>query len=219
MTHLRSSYANSFTLTPPPGGGLYSRDRITTGDTMRRIVAVNAGLLALLLGLAASAFAGSVITIPVGTVPKFVAINQTTNVIYVSNLTSNNVSVIDGATNAVIATVPVGTAPAGLDVNSTTNMVYVVNSEGNSVSVIDGSTNVVTATITGMSNPYSLAVNSATNQVFVANRRKQCLGDRRRDQQRYCDGSSWQGPMGSIGQLHRESDLCGEFVGCNALCD
>jgi len=136
---------------------------------MKCFAARNAGLLAILLCLGALAFAGSVITIPVGTVPKFVAVNQTTNVIYASNLNSNNVSVIDGATNSVVATVPVGTAPAGLDVNSTTNVVYVVNSEGNSVSVIDGSTNIVTATITGMSNPYSLAVNSATNQIFVAN--------------------------------------------------
>jgi YVTN family beta-propeller protein len=36
------------------------------------------------------------------------------NRIYVANLNSNNVSVIDGATNAVIATIPVGVNPAGV---------------------------------------------------------------------------------------------------------
>ncbi|MCJ7992690.1 hypothetical protein MUB15_31740 [Priestia sp. OVS21] len=39
------------------------------------------------------------------------------NRIYVANSSSNNVSVIDGNTNSVIATVPVGTNPRGVGVN------------------------------------------------------------------------------------------------------
>jgi YVTN family beta-propeller protein len=135
---------------------------------MKRSVAVTAGLMAILLYFTTSAFAGSVVTIPVGTVPKFVAVNQTTNRVYVSNLVSNTVSVIDGDANTVIATVAVGTAPEVLDVNSITNMVYVANLQGNSVSVIDGSSNGVVATITGMSSPFGVAVNAITNQVFVS---------------------------------------------------
>jgi YVTN family beta-propeller protein len=123
-------------------------------------------LLALLS--ASLAFAAHV-TITVGTAPEHVAVNRATNLIYVSNLNSNNVSVIDGATNAVVATIPVGVGPESIDVNSTTNTVYVANSVGASVSVIDGSTNAVVATIMGMSFPYGVAVNSTTNQVFVSN--------------------------------------------------
>jgi YVTN family beta-propeller protein len=120
---------------------------------------------------AAYTFASSAVTIPVGTVPKFVAVNQDTNFIYVSNLNSNNVSVIDGATNSVVATVPVGTAPEVLDVNTTTDMVYVANLESNNVSVIDGSSNAVVATIPLGSNssPFGVALDSTRNLVYVTN--------------------------------------------------
>ena len=57
------------------------------------------------------------------------AVNPTTNRIYVANETSNNVSVIDGATNTVVATVTVGVAPSGVAVNPTTNRIYVANCE------------------------------------------------------------------------------------------
>ena len=39
------------------------------------------------------------------------AVNPTTNRIYVANYDSNNVSVIDGASNTVVATVAVGSQP------------------------------------------------------------------------------------------------------------
>jgi YVTN family beta-propeller protein len=114
------------------------------------------------------ALAGSS-AITVGTVPKFLAVNRTTNLIYVSNLISGTVSVIDGNTNAVMATVTVGLNPEGIDVNPTTNTVYVANLLSNSISVIDGGTNTVAATIVGVSAPLGVAVNSTTNQIFVSN--------------------------------------------------
>ncbi|WP_257150131.1 exosporium leader peptide-containing protein [Bacillus cereus] len=40
-----------------------------------------------------------------------------TNLIYVTNLNNNNVSVIDGIVNRVIATIPVGNGPVGVGVN------------------------------------------------------------------------------------------------------
>ena len=43
-----------------------------------------------------------------GSEPEGVAVNPTTNRIYVANYDSNNVSVIDGASNTVVATVAVG---------------------------------------------------------------------------------------------------------------
>jgi YVTN family beta-propeller protein len=134
---------------------------------MKRFVTVTVGWLSILLCFATSALAGSVVTVPVGTTPKFVAVNQTTNLIYVSNIEGNSVSVIDGTTNTVVATVPVGEAPEALDVNPITNMVYVASYLGDSVSVIDGSSNTVLATITEM-DANGVAVNSITNQVFIS---------------------------------------------------
>lgn len=50
-------------------------------------------------------------TISVGNSPTGVGVNTSTNLIYVANNNSNNVSVIDRNTNTVIVTVPVGSTP------------------------------------------------------------------------------------------------------------
>ena len=129
-------------------------------------------------------------TIPVGTSPRYgVGVNPTINHIYVANVGSNNVSVIDGATNTEIDTdgnpgngitrIPVGTAPAGVAANSTTNRVYVTNQNSNNVSVIDGATNTEIDTdgnpgngITRIpvgSGPVGVAVNITNNRIYVNN--------------------------------------------------
>jgi len=71
--------------------------------------------------------------------PYGVAVNPTTNRVYVTNEGTDNVSVIDGATNAVTATVPVGIHPWGIAFNPTTNRVYVTNNADDTVSVIGDS--------------------------------------------------------------------------------
>ena len=130
---------------------------------------VFAASLTLALCLTLSASGASVKSIPVGNLPTFVAVNETTNRIYVSNLTDSTVSVIDGGSDTVVATVPVGFLAEVVDVNSITNTIYVANLLDNSVSVIDGGTNTVTATITGLSSPFGVAVDALTNQIFVSN--------------------------------------------------
>ncbi len=67
-----------------------------------------------------------------------VAVNPNTNTIYIANWLSNNVSVINGNTNQVIATIPVGQCPQGVAVNPNTNTIYVANIDSNTVSVING---------------------------------------------------------------------------------
>ena len=53
---------------------------------------------------------------------------------YVTNIGSNNVSVIDTASNTVVATVPVGFNPRGADVTPDGARVYVTNAGDNTVS-------------------------------------------------------------------------------------
>ena len=81
---------------------------------MKRIISLSMSLLSLLLPLAGHASSASSASIPVGTYPKFLAVNQATNRVYVSNFVSNNVSVIDGDSNSVVATIPVGQLPQAL---------------------------------------------------------------------------------------------------------
>jgi YVTN family beta-propeller protein len=107
--------------------------------------------------------------IHIGTKPGEVAVNSNTNMIYVTSVEGNSVSVISGATNKIIDTIPVGKNPVRLVVNPSTNMIYVSNTNSQSVSVISGSTNSVVATISVGSDPQSIAVNPSTNMIYVAN--------------------------------------------------
>ena len=56
-------------------------------------------------------------TIPVGDVPWTIVYNPWVKDIYVSNVDSDTVSVIDGGTNTVIKTIPVGDSPYVLEYN------------------------------------------------------------------------------------------------------
>ena len=132
--------------------------------------------------------------VPVGSWPVDVAVNPATNLVYVANPTyvgqgvypgnpaTNNVSVIDGDSNTLVATISVDSHPTGVAVNPATNLVYVANPAytgqdlyvGNlttsKASVIDGGSNTVVGTVSLVaSQPQSVAVNPSTNRIYVAN--------------------------------------------------
>ena len=88
---------------------------------------------------------------------------------YITNAGSNSVSVIDTATNNIIATVPVGSSPDGVTVDLEGKKVYVANLGSNNVSVIDATTNSVTATVPVGTHPEGVAVNPDGTKVFVTN--------------------------------------------------
>ena len=74
-----------------------------------------------------------------------VAVNPTTNTIYVANSYSGTLAVIDGATNAIGPSIPVGDRPSAVAVNPATNSVYITVSAsasgGAGVVVLNGATN------------------------------------------------------------------------------
>ena len=110
------------------------------GNRLTRSLLVGAmalGATVVPLGLSSPAGASSPI-ISVGIMPFAVAVNPSTNTVYVANAFGNSVSVINGSTNTITATVSVGTHPRGVAVNPSTNTIYVTNQGGNSVSVING---------------------------------------------------------------------------------
>jgi YVTN family beta-propeller protein len=127
------------------------------------------GLVALLVVscLARDAFSQRVIaTITVGNRPIYLAADQKTNRIYVSNQLDDTVSVIDGAMNTVLATIRVGHYPNGIAVNPKTNTIYVANLKGGSLSIING-TDLTTSTLRLRPSPAKVAVNSFTDRVYV----------------------------------------------------
>jgi YVTN family beta-propeller protein len=88
---------------------------------------------------------------------------------YITNASSNNVSVINTATNSVMATVAVGSYPYGVSVSPDGTKVYVANYGSNSVSVINTATNTVMATVAVGSYPYGVSVSPDGTKVYVAN--------------------------------------------------
>ena len=88
---------------------------------------------------------------------------------YVANAGSNNVSVIEVATNQVIYTIPVGTSPIGVAITPDGSHVYVSNFGDGTVSVIATASNTVTATVTVGTSPRGVAVTPDGSHVYVAN--------------------------------------------------
>lgn len=90
---------------------------------------------------------------------------------YITNTGNNTVSVIDTATNTVIApAVPVGIDPFGVAVHPDGTRVYVANgTPDNSVSVINTATNTVTDTIPVGIDPEGVGVSQDGTRVYVAN--------------------------------------------------
>ena len=105
---------------------------------------------------------------------------------YVSNFGADTVSVIDTATNRVVATVPVGHLPYGVAAHPAGTFVYVANCSNDdyaclsdvstafpevngSVSVIETATNTVVTTVPVGVDPFGVAVHPAGTFVYVAN--------------------------------------------------
>ena len=72
--------------------------------------------------------------------PYIVAVDEESGRIYVTNPSTNSITVINGKTNEFIENITVGHKPTDIAIDSKNNLVYVINSQDNTVSVIDGKT-------------------------------------------------------------------------------
>src|SRR6516165_3617041 len=95
----------------------------------RLCLAITVNFLLLILAAAPAQGQAVVSTVPAGNGPDALAVNTVTNKIYVANGTSNNVTVIDGVTNATTTVTDPNAVgpPVALAVNSVTNKIYVGN--------------------------------------------------------------------------------------------
>lgn len=104
-------------------------------------------------------------TIGLGT-PFALAVETDANLIYTANNSGNTVSLIDGASNHLLATVAVGDGPSALAINPVTGFLYVANYRDFSISVLDRSLKVV-AELPISPPPQEVAVNPVTNRIYV----------------------------------------------------
>ncbi|MFN2597419.1 MAG: YncE family protein [Pyrinomonadaceae bacterium] len=88
---------------------------------------------------------------------------------YVTNYSSDTVSVIDTTSNSVVATIPVGSQPAAVTITPGGAFAYVTNRTSNTVAVIDTATQALTATVPVGSSPVGVAFTSDGARAYVAN--------------------------------------------------
>ncbi|HVL06270.1 MAG TPA: beta-propeller fold lactonase family protein [Acidimicrobiales bacterium] len=114
---------------------------------------------------AALALLTSALVMAVGVSPAAAAVTRA----YVANQLSDTVSVIDTATNSVVATVAVGAGPSGVAARPDGSRVYVANATDDTISVIDTATNTVVATVAVGDAPVGVAVRPDGSRVYVTN--------------------------------------------------
>ncbi len=144
----------------PWGWGVVRQGQAWFGRRASNVGAAAAAAALILVAVALVPIAGAAAAqaTPVQPVPSRV---------YVANRSSNTVSVIDPATNAVVTTVAVGTQPTAVAVSPDGTRVYVANSGSNSVSVIDAATATVVATVAVGTQPVALAVSPDGTRAYV----------------------------------------------------
>jgi YVTN family beta-propeller protein len=87
---------------------------------------------------------------------------------YITNQGSHDVSVIDVATNQVVALVPVGRSPAGVVASSRAGRVFVSNPDSKTISVIDMRAQQVVQTLTAGDGPVGIDAALDGSQVYAA---------------------------------------------------
>ena len=113
---------------------------------------------------------GTVVGSPIPLTGPLTGLTLAGGQLYVAQSGANSVTVVDAASNDLLATIPVGSAPLRLAATPTGQTVYVVNNGSDTVSAISTASNTVTATIPVGTGPTSLAVTPDGSRVFVANR-------------------------------------------------
>ncbi len=125
------------------------------------------------IGLAASGTGNiaSFAAVNTGNSPVIATITGTpvgTGFAYIVNAGSNNVSVVDIATSAVVATIAVNQKPNSVAVDPNYNEVYIVNNGSATISVISTLTNAVIKTISVGTTPWSVTVGPDGSKIYVA---------------------------------------------------
>src|SRR5207248_11299628 len=108
-------------------------------------------------------------TLKVGSHPQALGVNSRLGRLYIGDIASNTVTVIDENSNHILATIPVAAVPVQpIRVDEASGHVYVVCSTGQELDVIDGHTNKVIARVPVSPYPEGIASNTATGRIYVA---------------------------------------------------
>jgi YVTN family beta-propeller protein len=112
-----------------------------------------------------------------GNIPRGITFNPQNNRVYISNYGSDNVTIVDGVTNSVVATVAVGDGPTAIFHNPAGNKIYCSNvgapGPGTpvacTISVIDGTSNAVIKTMVTGDEPTAFCYSTNNRKVYWLN--------------------------------------------------
>jgi YVTN family beta-propeller protein len=145
---------------PSPNGLVYdsAADEIYVSQSAGSVTVISGGNNAI-LG-----------TISVGASPSGMAFDQNNSEVYVADSGSNQLSIIDGATNSLLRNVALGagSSPWGVTYDSSNSFVYITEPNTNSISVLDTTTNAAVAQIYVGPEPLGTAFFAPNNSVYVA---------------------------------------------------
>lgn len=125
--------------------GLISRDAFAANEVTGKLYLVDTAHDAVTI----IAKDGSSKSVKVGARPDALALNHRTGAVYVVNPGSRNVTVIDGASDAVVTSVPTAARPYAIALDEDANKAYVSNTFSNMLTVIDGVNNAASNIKTG----------------------------------------------------------------------
>jgi uncharacterized protein (TIGR03437 family) len=108
-------------------------------------------------------------TIPLPSAPHSLYYNPSENKVYSANPDANSVTVVDGATNQVLATLSLPKGPRAFGHDSHNGRVYTANYYANNLSVIDAKTDRIVATIPSGGAPRDLVYNPVERKIYCAN--------------------------------------------------
>jgi YVTN family beta-propeller protein len=106
-------------------------------------------------------------TISVGSAPDAVATDSANGYVYVANSGSNNVTVINGLTDAIVGSITVGSYPDAVTYDGANGYVFVANSGSDTVTIINGLTDTVVGSVPVGTYPVAMAYDSANGYVYV----------------------------------------------------
>ncbi|MBF6037211.1 YncE family protein, partial [Pseudomonas sp. P155] len=112
---------------------------------------------------------GPIVSIRVPGSPHGIAFTPDGTRVYVSNYTSDTISVIDTATNLVLTNIPVERDPAGIVVSPDGTRAYVCCNGSNSILVIDVATNRVLTTFPVEGHPVGVAFSPDGSRAYTSN--------------------------------------------------
>lgn len=116
-------------------------------------------------------------TIPVGKEPAGVTVDPATGKVYVVNSGSNNVTVINGATDKVVGSIPVGRGSHYLALDPKNDELFVTNYASDNVSVINGKTDQVLGSVTVGLAPWGIAYDPSNGEMYVVDCGTGCYGN------------------------------------------